>query len=154
PGERLDRVRETVATLRELDGADRHTPVVMAARGRSAVAVAANIADTVTFAIMPDDDRAAVAEAITGYHDVTRRDLELSQHVAVVGDQVAPFMANPDIDTDALQEMDSLARLPSDPAAAIDELQRRREELGLTYFVFGSVFAEQLAPVVATLVGT
>src|SRR5690606_39336372 len=51
PAERLARMRETVAALRELDGPDRHTPVVMAVSGPKARALAAEVADTVTFAL-------------------------------------------------------------------------------------------------------
>src|SRR6188768_2922025 len=50
PGERLAQMRETVAALRELDGTDVHTPVVMAIRGPKARALAVDVADTVTFA--------------------------------------------------------------------------------------------------------
>jgi alkanesulfonate monooxygenase SsuD/methylene tetrahydromethanopterin reductase-like flavin-dependent oxidoreductase (luciferase family) len=31
--------------------------------------------------------------------------------------------------------------LPDDPAAAAEEIQRRREEIGFSYFVFGADFA-------------
>jgi alkanesulfonate monooxygenase SsuD/methylene tetrahydromethanopterin reductase-like flavin-dependent oxidoreductase (luciferase family) len=33
PGQRLSQVRDTITSLRELDGPDLHTPVVMAVRG-------------------------------------------------------------------------------------------------------------------------
>src|SRR5262245_43121404 len=46
-----------------------------------------------------------------------RSDGELSQHVAVIGDAVAPFMARPDTDPAALRAADSLAILPDDPVA-------------------------------------
>ncbi len=42
---------------------------------------------------------------------------------------------------------------PSDPAAAAEEIQRRREEIGFSYFVFGADVADALAPVVAGLAG-
>jgi hypothetical protein len=82
------------------------------------------------------------------------RDVELALHVPVIGDTVAPFMA-PVRDTDpaALRAADSLAILPDDPAAAAEEIQRRREEIGYSYFVFGADFADTLAPVVAELAG-
>jgi hypothetical protein len=42
-----------------------------------------------------------------------------------------PFMASArDTNPAVMREADSLAVLPSDPAAAIEELQRRREEIG------------------------
>jgi alkanesulfonate monooxygenase SsuD/methylene tetrahydromethanopterin reductase-like flavin-dependent oxidoreductase (luciferase family) len=151
PRERLALVRETVTKLRDLDGPDLHTPVVMAVRGPKAQALAAEFADTVTFAAMPDDTRAKVAGMAREFR--SDRDVELALHVPVVGDDVAPFMAPPDIDTAALREADSLAILPDDPTAAAEEIQRRREEIGYSYFVFGAASTERLAPVVAELSG-
>ena len=43
--------------------------------------------------------------------------------------------------------------LPDDPAAAIDEVERRREEIGFSYTVIGADFAEAMAPLVARLSG-
>jgi alkanesulfonate monooxygenase SsuD/methylene tetrahydromethanopterin reductase-like flavin-dependent oxidoreductase (luciferase family) len=151
PGTRLAQVRETVTALRELDGPDLHTPVVMAVHGPKARALAAELADTVTFALMPGDDRGEITRAVRDFR--SRRDVELAQHVAVIGDAVAPFMAPPDADTAALRAADSLEILPADPAAATEEIQRRREEIGFSYFVFGADFADTLAPVVAELAG-
>lgn len=151
PGERLAQMRQTVTALRDLDGPDAHTPVVMAVRGPKAQALAADLADAVTFALMPGDDRAETTRLVRGFRPV--RDVELAQHVAVVGDSVAPFMAGPGTDPAALRAVDSLAVLPDDPAAAAEEIQRRREEIGFSYFVFGANAADTLAPVVAELAG-
>src|SRR6266487_1685803 len=136
PSERLVQVGETVTALRDLDGPDLHTPVVMAVRGPKAQALAADLADTVTFALMPGDDRVEITRLARDFRAV--RDVELAQHVAVIGDTVGPFMASPDTDPAALREADSLAILPADPAAAAEEIQRRREEIGFSYFVFGA----------------
>lgn len=152
PKERLERVRETVAALRELDGPDRHTPIVMAVRGPRAQALALEVADTITIAAFASDSRAAIAERARDIRAVS--DVELALHVPVVGDTVAPFMASArDTDPAALREADSLAVLPDDPAAAAEEIQRRREEVGYSYFVLGADSAEVLAPMVATLAG-
>ena len=152
PRERLAQVRETVARLRDLDGPGAHTPVVMAVRGPKAQALAVDLADTVTVAVMPSDTREDVAAMARDLHAV--RDVELALHVPVVGDTVAPFMASArDTDPAALREADSLAVLPDDPAAAAEEIQRRREEIGYSYFVVGAGSAEALAPVVAQLAG-
>ncbi|MCB0873158.1 MAG: LLM class flavin-dependent oxidoreductase [Thermoleophilia bacterium] len=149
--ERLARVRETITTLRALDGPDLHTPVVMAVRGPNARALAAELADTITFALMPGESRSVVARLVS--ESRSGRDVELALHVPVIGDAVAAFMAPPDTDTAALRSNDSLAILPGDPAAAIEEIQRRREEFGFSYFVFGADFADLFAPVVARLAG-
>ena len=150
--ERLARVRETVAALRELDGPDAHTPVVMAVHGPKARALALEVADTVTISAVASDSRAAITGMARDLHAV--RDVELALHVPVVGDTVAPFMASArDTDPAALREADSLAVLPDDPAAAAEEIQRRREEIGYSYFVLGAGSADMLAPMVAKLAG-
>ncbi|TCC36966.1 LLM class flavin-dependent oxidoreductase [Kribbella sindirgiensis] len=149
--ERRSRMRETVTALREFDGPDLHTPVVMAVSGPKAQELALEVADAVTFVLPADDDRAETTQRVRDF--AGRRDLELAQHVAAVGDRVAPFMAPPDLDTAALRAADSLVILPSDPSAAAEEIQRRREEIGFSYFVIGADFAEALAPAVAKLSG-
>lgn len=151
PAERLARMRETVAVLRELDGPDRHTPVVMAVSGPKARALAAEVADTITFALheVPRTEVAGLAAEAGAARD----DLELALHVPVVGDTVAAFMAPPHTSPDALRAMDSLAVLPADPVAAAEEVQRRREEIGFSYFVVGDAGADAFASVVAELAG-
>jgi alkanesulfonate monooxygenase SsuD/methylene tetrahydromethanopterin reductase-like flavin-dependent oxidoreductase (luciferase family) len=151
PGERLAQVREAVTALRNLDGPALHTPVAMAVRGPKAQALAAEVADTVTFALMPEESRSAVTQLARGFRPT--RDIELALHVPVIGDGRAAFMAPPGIDPAALRAADSLAILPDDPAAVAEEIQRRREEIGFSYFVFGADFADKLAPVVAKLAG-
>ena len=151
PGERLGQVRETVSQLRELDG-DEHTPVVMAVRGPKAQALAGEVADTVTFVLRPTDTREEVADLARGFRST--RDVELALHVPVVGDGIAPFMASArEIDPPALRRADSMLVLPEDPAAAIEEVQRRRDESGFSYVVIGADFADTMAPVVAALAG-
>lgn len=152
PGERLTQVRDVVTRLRALDGPDLHTPVVMAVHGPKAQALAAEVADTATFALMPGEPRVAVERLVRDFRATS--DVELSQHVAVIGDAVGPFMAPPDTDPAALRAADSLEILSDDPAAAAEELQRRREEIGFSYFVFGADVSDSLAPVVAELAGT
>jgi alkanesulfonate monooxygenase SsuD/methylene tetrahydromethanopterin reductase-like flavin-dependent oxidoreductase (luciferase family) len=151
PSERLAQVGETVRALRDLDGQTFHTPVAMAVRGPKAQALAAEVADTVTFVQLPGESRLEVARLARDFRAIS--DAELALHVSVMGDTVAPFMAPPDTDPAALRAADSLAILPDDPAAAAEEIQRRREEIGFSYFVFGADFADALAPVVAGLAG-
>ena len=151
PGERLAQVRDTVLLLRDLDGPDVSTPVVMAVRGPKARALAVDLADTVTFVATPSDSRAEITRMAADLHAI--RDVELALHVPVVGDAVAPFMTTPDTDPAALRAADSLLVLPSDPMAAIEEVLRRREESGFSYFVVGANAADALAPVVAELTG-
>src|SRR6516162_2738909 len=125
PGERLAQVRETVRALRDLDGPGLHTPVAMAVRGPKAQALAAEVADTVTFVTVPGESRVEIAQLARDFS--ANRDVELAVHVSVVGDTVAPFMAPPDTDPAALRAADSLVILPGDLSAAAEEIQRRRE---------------------------
>ena len=102
PGERLSQLRDAVTTLRDLDGPDLHTPVVMAVRGPKARALAVDLADTVTFAAMPgDDSRDGILRMAAEFRAI--RDVEFALHVPVVGDAVSPFMASPDTDPAALR---------------------------------------------------
>ena len=151
PADRLSQVRDAVTSLRQLDGPDRHTSVVMAVRGPKARALATELADTVTFAARPGDSRVEITRLAAEFRAV--RDVELALHVPVIGDAVAPFMTSPDTDPAALRAADSLAVLPRDPVAAAEEILRRREESGFSYIVIGANAADALAPVVAQLTG-
>jgi alkanesulfonate monooxygenase SsuD/methylene tetrahydromethanopterin reductase-like flavin-dependent oxidoreductase (luciferase family) len=152
PGERVTRIRDTVALLREYDGTEMHTPVVMAVRGSRTRALAVEIADMVTFATMPGDRRDEVVQAARDLR--SSRDIPVALHVSVVGDIVAPFMTAPGTDPAALRAADALTILPGDPAAAAEQIQRCREEIGASYIVIGSNAAEILAPVVTRLAGS
>jgi hypothetical protein len=99
----------------------------------------------------PNEPRAAVEQRIRDFRPT--RDIELSMHIPVVADTISPFMAPLDTDTAGLRAADSLAYLPADPQAAADELHRRREEIGLSYFAFGANVADAFAPLVAELAG-
>jgi alkanesulfonate monooxygenase SsuD/methylene tetrahydromethanopterin reductase-like flavin-dependent oxidoreductase (luciferase family) len=149
--ERIAQVRETVRALRDLDGPSLRTPVAMAVRGPKAQGLAAEVADIITFVQLPGESRVEIARLARDFS--ANRDVELAVHVSVVGDTVAPFMAPPDTDPAALRAADSLVILPGDLSAAAEEIQRRREEIGFSYFVFGSNSADALAPVVAELAG-
>ena len=77
-------MRDTVSALRDLDGPDLHTPVVMAVGGPKAQALAAELADTVTFVMSHTETR---AETMQRVHDFdNRRAVELALHVPVIGD--------------------------------------------------------------------
>lgn len=149
--QRSAQVRDVVTALRGLDGPDLHTRVVMAVGGPKAQALAAELADTVTFVMPQTETRAETVQRVQKFDN--HRGLELALHVPVIGESVAPFMAGPDTDPAAVQAADSLAYLPSDPSAAAEEIQRRRDEVGFSYFVFGADIAGALAPVIAELTG-
>ncbi len=150
PHRRLAEIRETIARLRDLDGPDRHTPVAMAVSGPKARALAAEVADTVTLALGAQP-RGEVERLTRDFR--ADGNVELALAVPVIGDAVAPYMAPPDTDPAALRAADAVTVLPDDPAAAAQEIQRLREEIGFSYVVLSADFAERFAPVVAELAG-
>lgn len=154
--ERRDQVKQTVAHLRELDG-EHHTPVLMAASGPKALALAAEIADIVTLAGGPFATRDEVAAMTAGMRTTAgaRADeIELAMNIFVVGDEVPPWVQGfIGADAEALIAADSLTMLRGDVDAMVDELQRRRDAFGTSYISVNAAFSEQLAPVVERLTG-
>ncbi|MFB9926561.1 LLM class flavin-dependent oxidoreductase [Amycolatopsis halotolerans] len=152
--ERLAQVSDTISHLRRLDG-DAHTPVMVAAGGPKARRLAGERADVVTLAHSILASRAETAEyaaEIRGAAD--GREVELAMNIFVVGEEIPPWIRGfigHDIET--LVEHDSLTLLRGGPAAMAEELQRRREELGVSYYSVNGAFLEDFAPVVARLSG-
>ena len=150
--QRLEQLQETVAHLRELDG-DGHTPVLIAAGGPRALAFAAAEADIVTLAAQASTPRAEVAAMADRLRELAGpRTPELSMNVFAVGDEIPPWMARFAGDVSNLPA-DTLALLRGTPQQMADELQRRRETLGVSYYAVGEAFAELFAPVAELLAG-
>ena len=83
----------------------------MAVGGPKAQALAAELADTVTFVMPQTETRAETTQRVWQFDN--HRDVELALHVSVIGDSVAPFMAGPDTDAAAVGPR---IRWPSFPA--------------------------------------
>lgn len=154
--ERLARVEETIARLRELDG-ETHTRVLMAAGGPKSRALAARVADVVTLATKPlstRDEVAAMAADVRAAAGERADSIEFAMNLFVVGDEV-PAWTRGFIGADAatLIEHDSLVMLRGSVTEMCDELQRRRDAFGTSYISVNGAFFEQLAPVVAKLSG-
>lgn len=156
PSERLAQVEETLDHLRELDG-DQHTPVLMAAGGPKSRALAAAKADIVTIAVGPLATREEVSAMID---DVRTRageradDLEFATNMFVIGDQVPPRIRQSiGVEAQTLIDHDSLTVLRGTPEQMADELERRRDQLGISYIGVNAAFIEELAPVVGLLDG-
>lgn len=158
PGERLAQLADTIDVLRELDGPDRHTPILIAAGGPKARSLAASRADIVTLAVAPLTPRESVAEMI---RDLRAKagdradDIELALNVFAVGTTFPPHLQRQiGTDADTLIAADSLSILTGDTATMITELRRRRDDLGISYVAVSIDYAEQLAPAVEALSGT
>ena len=154
--QRLALVEQVIDELRRLDE-NQHTPVLMAAAGPKAVALAAAKADIITLAIGPLASRDEVGALVARTRQAAgeRADqIEFAAPLFVVGDEAPPWVAlllQADLET--LVARDSLYILRGTPGQMADELQRRREVLGISYISVNGAFTEQFAPVVELLAG-
>jgi len=158
PAERLAQVAATIDALRELDGAGRHTPVLVAAGGPRARRLAAEKADIVSIAADPLTPRKEIAASIA---DVRSKagpradDIEFAMNLFAVGDDAPPHAEQATgFEPGELRAADSLILLPGDTRTMIEELRRRRDQLGVSYILVNAEFMNQLAPAVETLTGT
>lgn len=156
PAGRLAAVSETIDHLRSLDG-DTHTPVLVAAGGPRSRALAAEKADIITLAVGPLTSRTDLAEMVTSIR--TRAgdradDIEFSMNLSVVGDVVPPWTEKfIGADAATLIAHHSMSMLSGTTGEMADELQRRRDDLCVSYICVNSTFFEELAPVVEILSG-
>jgi hypothetical protein len=157
---RLADVAAAVEHLHELDrrrDPDARTPVLMAAGGPKARALAARIADTVHLAAPPHSTREQVAAMAADVRARAEgRDVELSLNLVAVGDGELPAWIRHATGSDpaTLRAVDSPALLPgADPRAMADELCRRRDALGVSYVGVSAAYLETMAPVVDLLAG-
>lgn len=156
--QRLALAGQTIDALRELDGPDRHTPVLMAAGGPRARAVAAAKADAVTLAVGPltsREEAARLADEVRSMAGERAGSIEFAGTIFVVGDEV-PAWAQRFLQADfaTLAAADSLSILRGSPREMADELLRRRDTIGISWVSVNAAFAEPFAPVVELLAGS
>lgn len=132
-------------------------PILVAAGGPRALAVAAREADIVALASRPDEPEAAVGERVARLREAAADrfdELELNLNLGVVGDLVHPFLqARFGLDADQLARSGSPSVLRGSADRMAEELLRRREALGVSYYCVGDLFLDTVAPVVALLAG-
>ncbi|MDQ2839204.1 MAG: LLM class flavin-dependent oxidoreductase [Actinomycetota bacterium] len=151
PGERIARLSDTVALLREKLP---DTMIMVAASGPKLLNLAARTADIVAFGWPPATDTKAARERI----DIVRSaaaesspDVELAAGLIAVGDSAQPWLARMGTDARALAAHGAITVITGTPRQMADELQRRRDTLGLSYLTVPASAAEAFAPVVAEL---
>ncbi len=156
--ERREQVIETLDLLRKLDG-ERRTPIMLAAGGPKALALAAERADIVSLAkdaTTPREDVAALAKHLRDLAGSRADDIELAMNIFAAGTRPLPSWTKQasGIEPEALEAMDSLMLLRGTPRQMADELLRRRESIGATYITVNAAYLEDLAPVLQLLHGT
>jgi len=143
---RLETLLETVRS--ELPG----TRILVAASGPGGVELAARFAHAVALSLPPQASDAEIqqrADLLPG----AAGDLELNYSLTAVGDVPAPWLARQGLDVEALRAAGAASVLWGDADAMCEQLVRRRERLGISYWTVPAVFAEALAPVVSRLRG-
>jgi alkanesulfonate monooxygenase SsuD/methylene tetrahydromethanopterin reductase-like flavin-dependent oxidoreductase (luciferase family) len=155
--ERLAQVAATIDAVHALDGADLYTRVLVAAGGPKARALAAEKADIVSIAadpLTPREDAAGAVADVRAKAGARAADLEFAMNLFAVGDDVPPHAKQATgAEPAELIAADSLVLLRGDTAAMIEELQRRREQIGVSYILVNAQFMTQLAPAVDALTG-
>ncbi|HET8582755.1 MAG TPA: LLM class flavin-dependent oxidoreductase [Jatrophihabitans sp.] len=151
PGERIARLTETLDLLRDrLPG----TRIMVAASGPRLLALAARRADIVAFGWAPATDVAAARERIEIVRTAAgHRDLELATGLVAVGDGEHPWLARMGTDAATLAARGAITVLTGNAREMADELQRRRDALGLSYWTVPAGSVEAFAPVVEALAG-
>lgn len=157
PSGRLALVEQTIDELRALDG-DAHTPVTIPAGGPKARALAAAKADRISLVGGPFAARTEVAALVAEVREQAgdrAGQIEFAAPVFVIGDGEAPSFVRQFLQTDAatLAERDSLMILRGSPQGMADELRRRRETIGYSYYVVNGAYVEEFAPVLELLSG-
>ncbi|MEU4603653.1 LLM class flavin-dependent oxidoreductase [Kribbella sp. NPDC023972] len=156
--ERRDHVRETLDLLERLDG-DRRTPIMLAAGGPRALAMAAARADIVSIAKDAMTPRAEILRLVRDLRELAgpRADtVELAMNLFAAGTRALPPWTQQaaGVSAEELEASDSLMMLRGTPLQMADELQRRRDEFGTTYVTVNATYLEDLAPVVEKLAGS
>lgn len=154
---RLAVVRESIAALRERDGDSAHTPVLMAAGGPKALALAAAEADIVALPATPatpPEAVAAMAQQLRDHAGARAESIEVALNLFLVGDELEPWMrAFGGADPAQLHRNGSTGAVHGTPRQMADQLLRRRDEFGVNYYALGEGFVEALAPVAEILAG-
>jgi probable F420-dependent oxidoreductase len=156
---RLALVEETIAEVTRLAAEapvrplqQPRPPIMVAARGKRALTLAAQQADIIHLDVPTEQ---ALREKVSFIREAAgdRFDqLELSISVFHIGGgDMPPWLSNYGIGPDT----EHIAAIRTDDTAAvIDRLQRYREEFGLNYFVISPTAREAAAPVMAQIAGT
>jgi alkanesulfonate monooxygenase SsuD/methylene tetrahydromethanopterin reductase-like flavin-dependent oxidoreductase (luciferase family) len=151
PGERLQRMADTIRAVRE--SGTPGPPIMVAASKPRMLRLAAEQADIVALGLPPQSTEEELARA-AGTLD--RGSVELHVNVVAVAESAAavPEWVSGMVgggDPRAMAAAGGFAFLLGTPAEIAAVLRRRRAELGISYVGVGAMFMEQLAPVVALL---
>jgi probable F420-dependent oxidoreductase len=134
-----------------------HPPILIAGSGRRMLSLAAREADIVALGVAPNQGEAVFQEKIDTLRAAAgaRFDqIELNVNLAAVGDQLHPWTARQfGVTLEQLKEIGSPSTLLGTSDEMCEQLEARRERLGISYINCGADMMESMAPVVARLAG-
>ncbi|MFQ6394572.1 LLM class flavin-dependent oxidoreductase [Nocardia sp. KC 131] len=147
-GQRRDLLVATVAAIRE--NLDPAPLVVVAANGPRMLACAAEFADRILLAARPQATEGELAEMVRIVRDNTDRDIRFTHQVVGIGDQLPYWTsARLGLTADGLRDEGAAGLLDSDPAAAVEILESRREKYGIDELIIPGELAPAFAPLLA-----
>jgi hypothetical protein len=126
--------------------------ILVAGSGRSGLELAARFAQSVALSLPPQATDIEIRERVTLLRGAADG-IELNYSLTAVGEVPAPWLARQGIDVQALRTAGAASILWGDSDAMCEQLERRREMLGISYWTVPAAFAEHLAPVVSMLHG-
>jgi probable F420-dependent oxidoreductase len=165
PGERVDRLAESVALIRHLlGGGEQGFPaasgtvcILIAASGPRLLRYAARHADIIAFGWPPTTTAETARPLIDRVRDAAPDrfdELELATGLIAVGDEQHPWLQRMGLDPSSLAAADAVTVVTGGPRQMADALLRRRDSLALSYVTVPIQAAERFAPVVELLAGS
>jgi alkanesulfonate monooxygenase SsuD/methylene tetrahydromethanopterin reductase-like flavin-dependent oxidoreductase (luciferase family) len=150
PGERITRMAATIAHLKREAGRPR---LLLAGSGPKMLALAAQEADTLTFAWAPkttEADAQSIVDRFGALAGPRRPEIELGMNLMAVGDEPSPGIARwAGADVPELAAAGAVTVLPADPGQAAEKLLGWRERWGISYVTINSGYAEPFAAIAA-----
>jgi alkanesulfonate monooxygenase SsuD/methylene tetrahydromethanopterin reductase-like flavin-dependent oxidoreductase (luciferase family) len=126
--------------------------ILVAASGPGGLELAAKFAQSVALSLAPQAIDADIQQRVALLGGAADR-IELNYSLTAAGDVPAPWLARQGIDVQALRTAGAASVLWGGADAMCEQLERRRETLGISYWTVPAAFAEHLAPVVSMLHG-
>jgi probable F420-dependent oxidoreductase len=169
-GSAAERIQQVIDTIRAVKNGiatgpkavqQPHPPILIAAGGPRMLRVAAQHADTVALALPPDADPDRLIATVAQLREIAGArfdDLELHLNVAAVAaapDAVPDWVSRMvNGDPKAMAARGGIGFLVGSQAEISDTIQRRRDELSISYVAVNAMFMDDLAPVVTDLAGS
>ncbi len=123
--------------------------ILVAASGRGGLELAARFAQTVALSLPPSATDSEILQRVDLLDGAPG--IQLNYSLAAVGDLPTPWLARQGVDVQALRAAGAASVLWGDADAMCEQLEQRRERLGISYWTVPAAFAEHLAQVVSML---